>query len=68
MELILVDSIVTIFCLIFVFPAKSPSDVSHGAAESLLPIVSSQRERFRIRNQELETVHYGFMSLISPDV
>nr|XP_054775648.1 protein CASP-like [Lytechinus pictus] len=25
-----------------------------GAAESLLPIVSSQRERFRLRNQELE--------------
>ncbi|XP_072164316.1 protein CASP-like [Diadema setosum] len=25
-----------------------------GAAESLLPIVSSQRERFRMRNQELE--------------
>ncbi|XP_022109689.1 protein CASP-like isoform X2 [Acanthaster planci] len=33
---------------------KGLSDSTHGAAESLLPIVSSQRERFRLRNQELE--------------
>ncbi|XP_038054736.1 protein CASP-like [Patiria miniata] len=33
---------------------KSVSDNNQGAAESLLPIVSSQRERFRLRNQELE--------------
>ena len=28
------------------------------AADSLLPIVQSQRERFRVRAQELETVRY----------
>ncbi|XP_033627158.1 protein CASP-like [Asterias rubens] len=33
---------------------SSSSEGSQGAAESLLPIVSSQRERFRLRNQELE--------------
>ncbi|XP_072044688.1 protein CASP-like isoform X2 [Amphiura filiformis] len=33
-------------------PVKQSGDT--GAAESLLPIVSSQRERFRLRNQELE--------------
>ncbi|PIK56942.1 hypothetical protein BSL78_06143 [Apostichopus japonicus] len=31
-----------------------PPSSTNNAAESLLPIVSSQRERFRLRNQELE--------------
>ena len=35
---------------------KQSSSADTGAAESLLPIVSSQRERFRLRNQELEAV------------
>ena len=32
---------------------------SDGGADSLLPIVSSQRERFRQRNLELEAVREG---------
>ena len=32
---------------------------SDGGADSLLPIVSSQRERFRQRNVELEAVREG---------
>ena len=34
------------------------------AADSLLPIVQSQRERFRVRAQELETVRYVFTFLL----
>lgn len=29
------------------------------ATESLLPIVASQRERFKVRNMELEAVSYS---------
>lgn len=32
---------------------------SEGGADSLLPIVSSQRERFKQRNMELEAVRDG---------
>nr|XP_006812774.1 PREDICTED: protein CASP isoform X2 [Saccoglossus kowalevskii] len=35
--------------------AHAPPEPSPGTADSLLPIISSQRERFRVRNQELET-------------
>ena len=34
------------------------------AMESLLPIVASQRERFKIRNMELEAVSYLFLTKI----
>lgn len=37
----------------------SPMDPLKSAADSLLPIVQSQRERFRTRAQELEAVSTG---------
>lgn len=39
-----------------VVDGSKASDVVVGGADSLLPIVSSQRERFRQRNVELEAV------------
>lgn len=38
----------------FVIPGDTTTDPS--AASSLLPIISSQRERFKLRNLELEAV------------
>ena len=37
----------------------TPVSSAASAADSLLPIVQSQRERFRVRAQELETVSDG---------
>ena len=42
--------------LIFFIAAAVDPAVMKNAADSLLPIVQSQRERFRQRAQELETV------------
>ncbi|XP_070572083.1 protein CASP-like isoform X2 [Ptychodera flava] len=38
--------------------ARPMVDANQGTTESLLPIISSQRERFRIRNQELEAENH----------
>ena len=50
---------------------KSPGverSSSVAGADSLLPIVSSQRERFRQRNVELEAVSGHFRSLVKKKV
>ncbi len=39
--------------------ASGNAEMTTGGAESLLPIVSSQRERFKQRNAELEAVSMG---------
>ena len=43
---------------LFVLTVPSSPDANKSAADSLLPIVQSQRERFRVRAQELEAVSY----------
>ena len=43
-------------CLSRVSASVMSESGPHSAADSLLPIVQSQRERFRVRAQDLEAV------------
>ena len=43
----------------FIASVMTPVSSAASASDSLLPIVQSQRERFRVRAQELETVSDG---------
>lgn len=46
-------------CLLFPGSSVSPHpELPQGQMDSLLSIISSQRERFRSRNQELEAVSH----------
>ena len=38
----------------------TPADNAKTVSDSLLPIIQSQRERFRLRAQELEAVCYHY--------
>uniref|UniRef100_A0A452U871 Protein CASP n=1 Tax=Ursus maritimus TaxID=29073 RepID=A0A452U871_URSMA len=46
--------------------APSSGTLPEGQVDSLLSIISSQRERFRARNQELEAVSHILPSLMTP--
>lgn len=47
-----------VFCLFVRLLSMVGLTGENVAMESLLPIVASQRERFKIRNMELEAVSY----------
>ena len=51
--------------LIVISGQPSSPDGSRSAADSLLPIVQSQRERYRVRAQELEAVSIVYYVIAS---